>query len=145
LLKEGKIKMKKIKATEEQLAYAAILDKGMKFGLLMLMVTFTVYLTGILTPYLPVRDLPNYWGMPVHDYLAKTGIPHGWSWVGLIGHGDFLNFVGIVFLAGVTIVYYIRIIPILFRKKDTVYAVIAIIEVLVLVLAASGVLKTGGH
>ena len=62
-----------------------------------------------------------------------------------VGKGEFLNFIGIVFLAGVTIVCYLRIIPILLRKKDTMYAVLAIIEVLVLTLAASGVLKSGGH
>jgi len=33
----------------------------------------------------------------------------------------------------------------LFRKKDTVYGILAILEVLVLVLAASGILKAGGH
>ncbi|MEK6777398.1 MAG: hypothetical protein AABY87_11050 [bacterium] len=137
--------MKKLKATEEQLAYAGILDSGMKAGLLLIIATFAVYVFHILPPYIPVNDLPNYWSLPVHEYLAKTGIPHGWSWVRLIGHGDILNFVGIVFLAGVTIVCYIRVIPIFFRKKDPVYAVIAIIEVLVLALAASGVLKTGGH
>jgi len=63
----------------------------------------------------------------------------------MLGKGDFLNFAGIAFLAGITIICFIRVIPIFFRKKDTIYGVFAIIEVLVLVLAASGVLKSGGH
>jgi len=46
---------------------------------------------------------------------------------------------------GVTTVCYVRIIPILFRKKDVAFGIIAIIEVVVLVLAASGLLKSGGH
>ncbi|HET6514590.1 MAG TPA: hypothetical protein VFG09_05470 [Thermodesulfovibrionales bacterium] len=136
---------KKVKATEEQLAYAKVLDLGMKAGLLTLIVTFVVYLTGILTPHIPVSDLPKYWGLSVHKYLAATNIHTGWSWIGMLGKGDFLNFLGIVFLAGVTILCYLRIIPVLFRKKDMIYGVIAIIEVLVLVLAASGILKSGGH
>jgi len=37
------------------------------------------------------------------------------------------------------------ILPILIKKKDTAYVVIAIAEVLVLSLAASGLLKVGGH
>jgi hypothetical protein len=135
----------KVKASEEQLAYAKLLDLGMKFGLIMLVVTFIVYLSGILTPHIPVNDLPKYWSMPVKEYLKTTNIHTGWSWIYLLGKGDFLNFSGIAFLSGVTILCYIRIIPILFRKKDTVYGVLAIIEVLVLVLAASGVLKSGGH
>lgn len=134
----------KTKVTE-QLVYASILDKGMKLGLLMLVISFIIYLTGILTPYIPVNDLPKYWGMSVHKYLEATGIQPGWTWLKLIGKGDFLNFIGIAFLAGVTAVCYIRIIPILFAKKDIAYGIIAILEVLVLVLAASGLLKSGGH
>jgi len=134
----------KTKVTE-QLAYATILDKGMKVGLLMLIISFIIYLTGILTPYIPVNDLPKYWGMSVHKYLEATGIHPGWTWLGLVGKGDFLNFIGIAFLAGVTAVCYIRIIPILFRKKDMAFGIIAILEVIVLVLAASGILKSGGH
>lgn len=135
----------KLKATEEQLAYARLLDIGMKVGMLSLIITFAIYVFGIFTPHIPVNDLPKYWGMPVKDYLAATGIHPGWTWLHLLGKGDFVNFLGIAFLSGVTILCYLRIIPILFRKKDTVYGVLAIIEVLVLTLAASGILKGGGH
>jgi hypothetical protein len=137
--------MGNLRATEEQLAYAKLLDFGMKLGLLALIITFIVYLSGILSPYIPVNDLPRYWSMSVHKYLEATGIHPGWTWVGMLGKGDFLNFVGIAFLAGVTILCYLRIIPILFRKKDKVYGILAILEVLILVLAASGILKAGGH
>ncbi len=137
--------MSKLQATEEQLAYAKLLDLGMKVGLLTLIVTFFIYVFGIFSPHIPVGDLPKYWTMPVKDYLIAADIHTGWTWLSEVGKGDFLNFIPIVFLAGVTIFCYIRIIPILFRKKDTIYAVLAIVEVLVLVLAASGVLKSGGH
>lgn len=135
----------KLKATEEQLAYAKLLDVGMKVGLIMLVITFVIYLLNALTPHIPVNDLPKYWSMPVNEYLKATDIHTGWSWLYQLGKGDFLNFVGIAFLSGVTILCYMRIIPILFRKKDTVYGILAVIEVLVLVLAASGILKAGGH
>jgi hypothetical protein len=131
--------------TEEQLAYAQLLDGGMKLGLLALVVTFLVYVSGALPARIPVADLPRYWSMPVKEYLAATGVHPGWGWVGLIGHGDFLNFVGIAFLAGVTLVCYLAIVPIFVRKKDLVFAGIAILEVLVLALAASGVLDAGAH
>ncbi len=136
---------KKIRATEEQLAYAKILDFGMKAGLLMLLVSFVVYLSGILSPHVPVNDLPKYWGMPVKKYLAATHIHTGWSWLLMVGKGDFLNFIGIAFLAGVTVLCNFRIIPIFFRKKDFVYGIFAITEVFILALAASGILKSGGH
>jgi|Napbiome12C3dose_1001474.scaffolds.fasta_scaffold02398_1 hypothetical protein len=131
--------------TEEQIAYAKILDLGMKVGLLLLIISFALYVFGILTPHVPLADLPKYWKLPVHEYLVQTDIHQGWSWLYMLNKGDFLNFVGIAFLAGVSIICYLRVIPSLFRKGDTIYAFLAIAEVLVLVLAASGVLKSGGH
>jgi hypothetical protein len=131
--------------TEEQLVYARLLDRGMKIGLLSLTVTFLLYVSGALAPRVPVADLPRYWSLPVKQYLAATGVHGGWSWLGLLRHGDFLNFLGIAFLSGVTIACYVAITPILFRKKDLVFGWIAIVEVVVLALAASGVLNVGGH
>jgi len=130
---------------EEQLAYARLLDAGMKLGLLLLLVTSAAYLLGLVAPHIPVADLPRYWSLPVTKYLAATGIHPGWAWVTMLHKGDFLNFAGIAFLSGVTIVCYVAITPIFFRKKDTVYAWLSVLEVLVLALAASGVLTVGGH
>jgi len=130
---------------EEQVAYATLLDTGMKVGLLSLVATFVAYVSGALAPHIPVADLPRYWAMPVKGYLAATGIQPGWGWVRMLGKGDFLNFVGIAFLAGVTIVCYLKIIPIFLRKGNRVYVAISVLEVLVLLLAASGLLASGGH
>jgi hypothetical protein len=130
-------------ATEEQLLYARILDKGMKIGLLILVVTFSLYVFGVLQPHVPVNDLPKYWSMSVTEYLDATGIETGWAWLGNLGKGDLLNFLGIAFLSGVTIVCYLSIVPGLLRKKDTAYVVLALVEVAILVLAASGILKSG--
>ena len=142
----------KIKATEEQRAYAWLLDWGMKIGLAMLVVTFGLYLSGVMEPYVPVADLvAGDWALPVHGkegqpgYLEKQNIHAGWWWLSQLGKGDFVNFLGIAFLAGVTIVCYVRIIPILFARKDRIYAAIALVEVAVLSLAASGLLRGGGH
>jgi hypothetical protein len=129
--------------TPEQLAYATWLDWGMKIGFVMLLASFALYMFGVITPHVPVDELPKYWSMPVGEYLKAADVHTGWSWLHLVGKGDFLNFIGIAFLSAVTIVCYLRILPILFKNKDTVYAVIAVLEVLVLVLAASGILVVG--
>lgn len=130
---------------EEQLAYASVLDSGMKLGLVVLVATFVAYVSGFVTPHVHVEDLPRYWSMPVKDYLSATGIHAGWAWVGLLGKGDFLNFLPIAFLAGTAIACYAKVTPIFFRKKDAVYGVLAVLEVLVLALAASGLLNAGAH
>ena len=135
----------KLQATEEQITYAKILDIGMKIGLIAIIITFAIYALGVLSPHIPVQDVSKYWTLSVHDYLLATNIPNGWGWLSMLEKGDFLNFTGIAFLAGVTIICYLAIVPILFRKKDSIYGIIAILEVLVLVLAASGILKVAGH
>jgi hypothetical protein len=62
-----------------------------------------------------------------------------------LGKGDMLNFAPIAFLGAVTIFCYLAILPIFIRKKDTVYTLLAVLEVAVLVIAASGILGAGGH
>ncbi|NTW58043.1 MAG: hypothetical protein HGB21_00770 [Nitrospirae bacterium] len=135
----------KTKASEEQIAYANVLNIGMWFGLALLIITFFVYLSGLLPSYVPIDDLPKYWTMRVHDFNVALKAPTGWGWASLVGKGDYLNFIGIAILSGLTILCYLVILPILARKKDRAYVVIAIVEVLVLSLAASGLLKVGGH
>ncbi len=133
------------KASEEQLIYANILNIGMWLGLAVLTVTFLMYMFGVLPNFIPIEELPKYWSMKASKVLHELHAPSGWGWVAYIGKGDYLNFVGIAMLAGLTILCYLSIIPSLARKKDTAYLVIALIEVAVLVLAASGIMKTGGH
>ncbi len=133
------------KATEEQVLYANILNRGMLIGLLALVITFVIYALGILEPVIPLEEVQNYWVMPVSEYLHKSGIEAGWAWLGNLGYGDMLNFVPIAFLSAITIFCYIAIVPGLLRKKDTAYVVLALLEVVVLCLAASGILGSGGH
>ncbi len=135
----------KTKATEEQMAYAKILNIGMWLGLFALVVFFIIYVSGILQSFIPIEDLPKYWGMKVKDYIHESHAPTGWAWTAMIGKGDYLNFIGIAALAGLTVLCYLVILPIFIRKKNTPYVVIAILEVAVLILAASGILKAGGH
>ncbi|MDZ7833567.1 MAG: hypothetical protein U5L07_17615 [Desulfobacterales bacterium] len=131
------------KASKEQLLYANVLEKGMYLGLLALLITFVIYVTGIMPLRIPMEELPKYWQMSSSDYLQIAGIESGWGWAKLLGYGDFLNFLGIAFLAAVTIICYIAIIPTLVKKNDYVYATLAGIEAAVLLLAASGLLAAG--
>ena len=133
------------KATQEQMTYARILNIGMFIGLAIIVITFIIYMLGILPSFISPQEIPNYWGMKSKDFIHTFHAPTGWEWLSLIGKGDYLNFVGIALLAGLTILCYLVILPILIRKKDTSYVVIAILEIAVLALAASGILKSGGH
>jgi len=134
-----------LKATPEQILYAKILEIGMYFGLLILFITFGLYTLGVMDPYIPLDKISEYWSMNVNDYLHHANIKAGWAWAGMLKYGDFVNFIGIATLAGVTILCYAAIIPTLLKNNDRVYAVLALLEVIILSVAASGILKVGGH
>ena len=134
-----------LKATEEQVLYAKILNIGMLIGLAGLVIAFIIYCTGILEPLIPLEQVQSYWVLSVHEYLEQSGIQAGWAWLGNLQFGDMLNFLPIAFLSLLTIVCYGAILPGLVRKKDTAYVVIAVLEIIVLAVAASGILGTGGH
>ncbi len=137
---------------EEQLLYARILATGMYAGLVILLVTFTLYISGLIAPAVPIKDLPAYWTMSVDEYLDVINVQYlhrehalrGWWWLSALEHGDYLNFLGIAVLATVTLVCFIGIVPTLLGKRDWIYAAIAVTEVVILALAASGIL-TAGH
>ncbi len=135
----------KIGPSPEQVLYANVLNKGMLLGLLVLLITFALYVFGIVQPYVPLDQLSNYWGMGVGDYLHELNIPAGWAWLGMLGYSDFLNFIGIAFLAGVSIICYIAIIPTLWKNNDKIYVVLSVLEVIVLTAAAAGIFGSGGH
>jgi hypothetical protein len=135
----------KPKASEEQLAYANLLRKGAWTGLGLLLITFIVYIAGVLPNFVGFEKIQSYWKLRAAEYIHQTNAPTGWHWIGLLNKGDMLNYIGIVLLAGMTVICYLRVIPIFVRKKDTAYLVIAIIEIAVLLLAASGILTAGGH
>jgi hypothetical protein len=136
---------KSLQARPEQILYANILEKGMLLGLVVVLVTYSIYVVGIMKPYVPMDSVTTCWQMNVHDYLDHCGIKAGWAWLSPIGYGDFVNFLGIALLAGITMICFLAIVPLLWRENDKIYAVFALLEAAILGVAASGILGSGGH
>ncbi len=131
--------------SQEQTNYANLLFYGCWIGLAVMLVTYLLYVTELLPPHVPLNEITVYWTKPVGHYLENAHAPQGWSWLNLLGKGDYVNFIGIVLLAGMSILCYLRIIPALLRKGDKPMVIIAVLEVLVLIVAASGIVGAGGH
>ena len=129
----------------EQITYANILFYGAWLGIFLLFATYGLYVLGVVEPLVDVELVSRSWHLGVREYLQVTGSPHGWGWVALLGTGDFMNFAGMALLAVLTIICYLVLLPGYLRRKDKAYAVICILEVLVLSLAATGLLGGGGH
>ena len=131
--------------SKEQVIYANILVVGVWVGLALLFITYAVYLTGLMPSHVDMSLVTGNWDKGVHEYLEITHSPVGWGWVSLLGNGDFLNYIGFAFLALMTVFCYMVLLKGYIAKKDWIYAGIAFLEILVLSLAASGLLGSGGH
>jgi uncharacterized membrane protein len=135
--------MSPLKASEAQLSYATILNRLALFGFAVLVVAFFIYVLRILTPYVPMTQVPHYWTQSSTHYLEAANIHPGWAWLSKVGYGDFLVYIPIVILAGTTIVCYAVAVFKFLKTKENVLVGIAIAEILVLLAAASGYLKAG--
>ena len=123
----------------EQRIYARWLAAGSYLFFALLVTTFIIYTAGVVPPLVPLAELPNYWGLSAARFAAATGSPTGWHWLELAGRSDVLNFVGIACVALVTPVCFARLVPEFVRQRDHTFAAIALVELGILVVAASGI------
>jgi len=132
-----------LEPTPEALRYADVLEIGMRLGLLCLFMTFPFYIFGMMEPRIPVDQTFHCWTLSAAEYNREVGIDPGVGWLAMITYSDFLNFIGITILASVTALCCLAVIPLMLKRHDMLYAVLALLQVLVLVLAASGVCAVG--
>jgi hypothetical protein len=134
-----------LKPKREQVIYANILLMGVWLGMLLLILTYLTYLSGLLPAHFPISEIPRYWGLGVNEYQEITNGPHGWGWLSLLGKGDFLNFLGFAFLGLITVFCFMVLLCLYVKSRKRLMALICALEILVLTLAASGMLGSGGH
>lgn len=126
----------------EHSVYADWLAWGTRIALVVLGGVFIAYVFGWLAPLVSFDRLPIVWTYPVSRYVQETGAPTGWSWLAAATRGDYANLAGVAMLSIVTVVCYLRIIPILLRRGERLLAVLAGLQVAILLIAASGLLAT---
>jgi len=128
----------------EQLRYARWLEWGTRAGLAALVLLFLAYGVGLVEPHVPHSRLPEVWNLPVSEFLVATGLPAGWGWLAFAHRGDIANLLGIAMLTGASLLALLALLPLYLRRRDRLYVALCLMQVAVLLLAASGVL-TSGH
>jgi hypothetical protein len=128
----------------EQLRYSRLLYWGSRSGLLISSVAFLAYVFGVLPAHVPLDQLPGLWGMSAHEFNAATHSPIGWQWFAHIHEGEYAGIAGIAWLSSCSLVCLMSIIPIYWERRDRIFVAICLLEIAILVLAASNVLH-GGH
>ena len=137
-------KDKNIRGSETQIRYAEVLHWIALIGLVLLLATFALYLSGLIPPLVEPSEVPAMWHLSAEEYTEANNIPTGWAWIREIVHGDVLSFASLVLLASGTIICFIITLFSFLKDKDWIYSGIIILEIFVLLLAASG-LVAGGH
>lgn len=127
-------------ASPEELRYATVLALGARIALLALIVVFALYVTGAISPLVPLANLPQYWRLSAREFVALTHQPTGWAWLEQIRLADIATLAPIAFLAGVSVLCSLAVLPQFLRRRDAVQAAILVLQIVVLVIAASNVL-----
>ena len=125
----------------EQLVVARWIEIGMRIGFALLVTTFVIYVLGLLQPLVPPQELVRLWQLPVDRYVAATGAPTGAGWLRMLAKGDYLNLLGLGVFALLALVCYARLVPLFLRDGRRVQALFAALQVLVILVAAVGVLS----
>ena len=123
--------------------FAAVEQYGVWIGVGLTLAGFFLYVTGWLGPYLPIENLIRNRGLPTTEFIRQSGLPGGWDWIWLLGHGDMLALLGLVLLSCVALVAYLCVLPSLLRQRDWIYALLVLMQVGVFLLAASGWVAVG--
>jgi hypothetical protein len=127
----------------DQACYARLLAWGGWTGFAVLVLGFFVYISGLLPALIDVDALPRVWALSARELAEQEGHPSGWRWLTLLGHGDIVNLMGIALIASCSIVPLVAVTALYWRVRERLYALLAAAQVLVLVVAASGLVSVG--
>lgn len=127
-------------ALEAQERYGRWLAWGTRLGLALLVLGFVAYVAGFVAPHVPIERLPELWGRPASELLEQTGVRPGWGWAAVIHRSDMLVLAAIALLASCSIPCLAAVIAIFRARGERILAVICVLEIAILVLAASGLL-----
>lgn len=121
---------------DAQEIYARWLERGSKLAFAFALVTLLAYLAGIVPPLVPLEELPRLWTLSAAEMMREAHAPGGWSWLHYLRYGDYLNVLGISLFALLALVCTARVIPAFLRNGERGQALLALLQVLVLLAAA---------
>lgn len=134
---------RELPAGDAQQRYASWLERGSRLGFAMLVVGFVAYAAELVEAHVPIEDLPGLWHLPAREFLVAASIEPGWGWAALAHRGDLMNLVGIAVLATASVPCLLAVLPIFRARGERILVATCLLEVAVLLLAASGWLAAG--
>ncbi len=124
-----------------QLVYARVLEKISHVGFAFLAGGYIIYVLQLLPLSVPIDAIAGNWHLKASEMQEKLHTPAGWSFLSsstALFKGDIISYLSIFYLALATVVCLAFAIVTFYREKNYLYAVIAVFQFAVLLIAASG-------
>ncbi|NTU92493.1 MAG: DUF1634 domain-containing protein [Chlorobiaceae bacterium] len=135
-----------IYADRVQLTYAKTLEFVSHSVIVVMAVGYLFYLLQLLPLGLPIETIAGNWHLSSAELHDTMQVPCGWSCFSSLStllHGDSVSYASVVFLAMATTLCLATAIWAFFSEKNYFYAAMATLQVVVLLLAASGIFSSG--
>ncbi|HZE61341.1 MAG TPA: hypothetical protein VE085_12370 [Burkholderiales bacterium] len=126
-------------ALAAQEAYGRWLAWSTRIALVLLLAAYAAYMVDTFAAHVPIERLPELWGLPAPKFLERTGAQPGWGWVALLPADDMIVLAAIALLVSSSIPCLAAVIPLFRKRGESLFVAICVLQIAVLLLAASGV------
>ncbi|GAB1484846.1 hypothetical protein MASR2M78_36640 [Treponema sp.] len=119
--------------------FASVLSLGSKIGLIGVLLSFAMYVFGIIPARISIEKVGELWSLPLSDFIANSGIETGpWAWLGTAVYSDTLAVLTLAFLSILITLAYIWIIPSFVKEKRPAYVVMILAEITIVTAVMVG-------
>lgn len=119
--------------------YSKVLSVCAVAGFIFFLAVYALYVFGMVSPYIPLEKVAAFWHLDAETFLKNTGNSPGWAWLRNVSYSDNMCLLAVVFLGMIVTVCYLSILPLFIKQKDHIYVVIVIMQIMIIIFAASGI------
>jgi hypothetical protein len=131
--------------SKTQKRYAHVLYWVAAVGQILLVLGYIIYVSKLLPRETPIERITQAWHLSAAELTDELGLETGWNWIRKLSYGDSISYGALVMLAlGTNICLLVAAVS-YFREKNRKYAFIVILQIVVLLVAASGIVSGGGR
>lgn len=133
----------KIEIHHEQLAYAGVLDRLSHLAILFIGASYAAYVLDLLPQGISIADIAANWHLRASEMQSTLHAPLGWSFMAdpsSLGRGDTLSYLSIILVCMIPVACLLFTAPAFLREKRPAFVVLSLLQVLILLVAATGIL-----
>lgn len=136
----------RVYADKVQVMYAKTLDFMAHTVIMVMAAAYFIYLFQLLPLGVPVETIAGNWHLSSAELQAKLDLPCGWSCFASMPallHGDALSYASVILLSLATTICLVTAIAMFFSERNLLFSIMAALQVVVLLVAASGFFSSG--